>query len=152
MTRRPRPWRLALGATGLGLLLGLATWMVIAQHPRAGFDRDGDALSRAAFEEATGVRLLYIAVTAGGGMLDLRYRVLDPDKALAVHDDENPPTVIDQDSGVALSRPWHEHGDAAMRTGVVYHELLMNSDGAVRRGDRVTLEIGASRLEDVRVY
>ena len=85
-------------------------------------------------------------------MLDLRYRVLDPDKALAVHDDENPPTIIDEDSGTSLSRPWHEHGDAAMRTGVVYHELLMNSDGAVRRGDRVTLKIGASRLEDVRVY
>lgn len=145
--------RLALVA-GSVLLVAFAAWMVGTAYPHAsGPVRDDALASQIAFEEATGIRVIYIAVVGVGGMLDLRYQVLDPDKALIVHDDDNPPTIIDGDTGIGLNRPRHEHGGAEeMRMAGVYQEQLMNSDGIVKRGEEVTLVIGDARLENVTVY
>lgn len=150
---RARLQQVALAA-GSVLPFALATWMVVSEYTHAsGFGRDDAARSQIAFEEATGVRLVYIAVVGVGGMLDLRYQVLDPDKALIVHDDDTPPTILDEDTGIALSRQRHEHGhQEQMRMAGVYYSQLMNSDGIVKRGDQVTLAIGDARLEHVTVY
>ena len=151
-TNRSRGQRWILSGGGI-LLLALASWMAISQYVQGGFDRDQTINSQIAFEEATGVRLVFIAVAAGGGMINLRYQVLDPDKAVIVHDDDNPPTIIDEASGIALSRPWmdHDHTDE-LHIGVTYNDLLMNSGGFVKHGSLVTVVIGDARLEHVTVY
>lgn len=143
--------RFPLLLVGLAVPLSLAAWMVVSEQVQGGRALDAAKLSRAEFEEATGVRLVHIAVTAGGGMLDLRYQVLDPDKALVVHDDDSPPTILDEASGRAIRRPWMEHHDRELHTAVTYHELIMNSGGVVKRGSQVTLAIGDARLEHVVV-
>lgn len=109
-------------------------------------------MSQAAFEEATGVRLVAIAVTAAGGMIHLRYQVLDPDKALIVHDDEQPPTIIDEATGRFRNRPQHEHHARELNMGVTYNLLLANSGGLIKRGALVSLVIGDARLEHITVY
>src|SRR5262245_10831493 len=62
----------------------------------------------------SGVRITQVAVTGGGGLVDLRFRVLDPDKAHALHDPTTPPAVVDERSGLVLDRllMGHAHGDA----------------------------------------
>lgn len=110
------------------------------------------AASQSAFEESTGIELVRIAVSAGGGMLDLRYRIVDPDKAAVVHDKKRPPAIIDEATGQSASQPWMpHHGGGDPKFAVTYYELIYNPGGGIKRGDRVTLVIGDTRLTHVVV-
>jgi len=136
---------------GLMLLAALLVWLLVLRVS-ASTPAGPSEQARLRFEEETGVRLARIALTAGGGMLDLRYQVLDPDKAVVIHDDEYPPTLIDEASGQAASWPWHAHSSSQeLHTAVTYYELLMNPGGLLKRGSAVTVLIGESRLEHVPV-
>lgn len=136
---------------GLALLLvALAAWMIASQYSGS-FWPDQAAMAQAAFEEATGIRLVRVASTAQGGMIDLQYQVMDPDKALIIHDDENPPTLIDDATGLVLATPFHDHGFKKLRPALTYHVLIVNGDGLLKRGSTVTLIVGQSRLEHVVV-
>lgn len=111
-----------------------------------------DAMAQHAFTEITGVRLVRVAISSGGGMLDLRYRVVDADKAVVVHDSENPPTIIDESSGVIIDTPWMDHTSGRpMHNGVTYYTLLMNREGKIQQGSLVTVILGNTRLEHVIV-
>jgi hypothetical protein len=135
------------------LLAGLAVWMIVAQYTHGSSGRqDASVRPKVTFEEATGIRLRWVAVTAGGGMIDLRYQVIDPDKALVVQDQKRPPRIIDEATGRVLSRPWMAHAHRREpRTAVTYHQLLMNAGGILKRGSLVTVVIDDARLEHVVV-
>ncbi|HEY7489521.1 MAG TPA: hypothetical protein VIH59_00210 [Candidatus Tectomicrobia bacterium] len=150
--RRKVSWQRFVLVAGCMLLAALVVWMIVAPSPHGGAGQVALARSQVTFEEATGVRLRWIAMTAGGGMIDLRYQVLDPDKALIVHDKERPPRIIDEATGRILSRPWMAHAHKrGQRTAVTYNQLLMNSGGILKRGSQVTVVIGDARLEHVVV-
>lgn len=142
--------RTLLITVGAALLAGMGIWMIAAPDPVA--ERGRKTLSPEAFAEATGVRIIRAAITAGGGMIDLRYQVVNPDKSLIVHDRERPPTVIDETTGSSVSWSWMEHShDRELHTAITYHELLMNPRGVFKRGRRITIDIGGSRLEGLVV-
>lgn len=143
-------WRGGLFIAATLFLAGMAAWMAVSQllSERA-LQQQNAAL--AVFEAETGIRVLRVAVTAGGGMLDLQYQVVDPDKSLIVHDDDNPPTLVDQATGTLIATPWHDHNFREMHTAVTYHELIMNAGGLLQRGDRITLTLGQAKLEDLIV-
>jgi len=139
-------------AGGAAILLGLAVWMVAAQWSPAASGQPTAAASKAAFEEVTGVRVLWVAVTAGGGMIDLRYQLLDTDKARVVHDRKRPPRLIHEGSGQVVSRPWMAHAHKRnLRVPVAYYQLLVNPGGVIKRGTLVTVAVGDARLEHVVV-
>ena len=142
-----------LALCGLVSLTGLALWMIVSQFIYGGFGQGSRATGHAVtFEEKTGLRLIRVAVTAAGGMIDLRYQVLDPDKALIVHDQTRPPRLIDEATGRTLSRPWMAHAHKReQRMAVTYYQLLMNAGGMLKRGSLVTVVIGDARLEHVVV-
>jgi hypothetical protein len=82
----------------------------------------------------------------------LRYQVVDPDKAVIVHDSENPPTIIDEATGERLDTPWMDHHSTGKLTaGVTYYELLVNPAGVIKPGSVVSIAIGGARLEHVLV-
>ncbi|MCG3209504.1 MAG: hypothetical protein FOGNACKC_03131 [Anaerolineae bacterium] len=149
-------WSLIL-LTGVTLLLvGVALWMFSSQVdlvPNAGPAQDPLAgISQTAFTAQTGIRLLRISFTAGGGMLDLRYQVVDPDKAVIVHDVDTPPTLVNNSTGQVIDRAYHDHSSKTpMRTGLTYNELVINEGRAIKPGDSVTLIIGEARLENILV-
>ena len=148
--RRRRLQALYLGAT-LALLVAVGAW-AFASLQFGRHESETPAASQSNFEQATGVQLVRIAVTAGGGMLDLRYRVLDPDKAIVVHDKQKPPTIIHEASGQSASRPWMpHHSSKELQSARTYYELIVNPGGVIRRGDRVTLVVGDTRLTHVVV-
>lgn len=135
---------------GLLLLLGLALWMILAQSAGQATPIEEEA-ARMAFEEETGIRIVRVALTAGGGLADVHYQVLDPDKALVVHDRTRPPTLVHAKSGAQLNIPFHGHGFHRLNTGVVYRLHIWNTNGVLGRGDRVTVLIGDARLEQVLI-
>ena len=139
----------AVGAV-LVLFAVLALWM-LAARPAGGGEAARQA-DRAAFEARTGLRPVHVAVTGGGGLIDLRYQVVDPDKAAAVHDPKRPPGVVDSGTGRILNVPLMQHGHKGpMRAGGTYYALLLNLGGLIQQGEEVAIAMGDSRLGHIRV-
>lgn len=143
-------WRhLALIAAAL-FCLGLVAWMVAPQIMGATVQGPSGP-EQTLFESKTGIRIVRVALTAVGGLADLHYQVLDPDKALIVHDRDQPPTLIDQKTSTVLNTPFHGHGFRTLQSGVTYRLHIWNSGGVLQRGDLITVQIGDARLENIVV-
>ncbi len=146
-------WDLVLlVAIAIGLA-GLALWMVVSQYtifPGSGPEQD-PLMSQTAFAEETGIKIVSVSVVMAGGMIDLRYQVVDPDKAVIVHDEENPPGFIHEATGQLINTPYHDHSIFEAHTAINYHELIMNPGGVLKSGDKISVLIGETRLEHVVV-
>ena len=93
---------------------------------------------------------MYVAVTGGGGLIDLRYQVLDPDKAVAIH--ESPPEMVDERSDALVDNllMGHQHR-GVLHAGQTYYLIFLNPGNLVARGDRITVALGGFRLPHVLV-
>jgi len=97
-------------------------------------------------EDRFGIQMTLVAVTAGGGLIDIRFRVTDAAKAADLFKPESLPAVIVPDSGVTIKPP--EPPDPGKLTdGQIYFLLYPNSGGAVKPGSKVILSFGDLRLE-----
>ena len=157
----PQPFRMRLGwklaaivlaAVALSVPAAIAFWLTSSGGEIGGVT----TLSPAAFEEETGVRIVRIASVGGGGIIDLRFQVLDPDKALAVHDKKSPLSVVDEGSGTALRAAFHgKHSggtaQVGLNPGLTYYLLFANSGGVLQRSDLASVTVGDVRLEHVPV-
>jgi hypothetical protein len=95
-----------------------------------------------------GVRVVRVAVTARGGLVDLRYQVLDADKALVVH--ELAPALVDEKTGGMVDTLFmgHRHGDKP-KAGLSYPLLFVNRGGLIEPGRAVTVRLGGQSLQHV---
>jgi hypothetical protein len=137
-------------AAGLALVAAFAAWMVASQlSPGPG---GGSTAGTAAFEQKTGIRVLRVVLTGGGGLVDVRYQVVDPAAAGALHDKTTELKLVDEDSGKTLSTRFHFHSHTtAFKAGIGYYELLVNTAGLLEVGERVSVVVGSAVLEGVRV-
>jgi hypothetical protein len=108
------------------------------------------AAAQGAFEAATGVRVVRVALTGGGGLVELRYQVLDASQAAGIHD--RPPTLVDERTDEVIDTYFmgHVHGSTP-KTGLSYPLLFVNEGGLIVRGATVTVAIGGGLLERVVV-
>jgi hypothetical protein len=111
------------------------------------------AVSRVAFEQETGVRIVRLAVVGGGGIVDVRFRILDPDKAISVQDKEGALTLVDEGSGKVLNTGFHgtHSGSTGLDPAATYYMLFANNEGALESGDSASVRVGDVRLEHVPV-
>ncbi|OLB74452.1 MAG: hypothetical protein AUI14_23325 [Actinobacteria bacterium 13_2_20CM_2_71_6] len=154
------------GRRVLGLLLGavlvaaVAVTVSWATHARsapaaqsavpASWQRPGG--SAADLEKRSGVRLVRVAVSGGGGLLDVRFQVLDPDKAAALHQERTPPAVVDERTGLVLHDLLMNHvHNGAMKAAVTYYLVFENPGGWVQRGSVVTVLLGDAQVDHVVV-
>ena len=138
-------------AAGLVLLIGLAAWLLLARSSQGSPGADPSRLSQTALEQGSGVRVVRLATTAAGGLVDLRWQVIDPEKALAVHD--YTPTIIDEKSGRAVNQPFMGHvpHSIKLQAGQTYYMIFFNPGDVIKPGSRVTVVLGRARLEHVAV-
>jgi hypothetical protein len=104
-------------------------------------------------EDKYGVRFLGVDITSAGGMIQVRYQVLDSAKTEAIHSQEATPTVIDS-AGVKYDLPGmagHTHIGPVKKAGSTDFVLLANARGGVKAGSTVTLKIGELELHNVPV-
>ena len=95
----------------------------------------------AQLEDQWGVRFVHVALVAEGGLLDVRYQVTDPDKAVYMFDEvENIPRVI-ASNGIELGMNDDPHTHD-LEFGFSYFFLLRNVDDSVKAGDQVTIQVG----------
>jgi hypothetical protein len=101
-------------------------------------------------EEKFGVRFTFVAVTARGGLVELRYRVIDEDKAANFgHYSETAPMLVSEDTGKVVDvtiMGLHNH---RVEPGRTYYVLYRNTAKALQSHRPVTIAIGDLKLEHV---
>ncbi|MBV1853889.1 hypothetical protein [Catellatospora tritici] len=110
------------------------------------------AVAAADLAARVGVRLVRVAATGDGGLLDLRYQVIDPNLADGLHAPSTPPAIVDEASGLVLHEllMGHEHS-GALKAAITYYLILENPGNWVHRGSRVTVLLGDAQVEHVLV-
>jgi hypothetical protein len=109
--------------------------------------------SSAQIESKYGVRFLGVDITSAGGMIQVRYQVLDSAKTEAIHTAEATPHVIAAD-GTDFNlpgMPGHSHIGPVKKAGTNDYVLLANARGALKPGAIVTIKIGELELGNVPV-
>ena len=153
-----------LGRLSALALAGLTLFTAVSACRSAGGE---DEQSRRLAEDALGVRVLHVALTADGGMVDVRYRVTNPEKAAFLgggsHEITTPediidsPLLIDEASGYAVMEArLHQMGRlqkqrGAPQAGLTYFILFSNTGGLIKPGSKVALAVGDARLEHLLV-
>lgn len=110
----------------------------------------------AAIEADWGIRILSLRLTAAGFMLDFRYRVIDPAKALPLFDRATEPRLIDQASGrfvlvprTAKIGPLRNSDEPIANTN--FFILFDNPRRFIQRGSKVTVVVGDFKVENLTV-
>ena len=107
----------------------------------------------AAIEAKYGIRFTLVDVTAGGGMIQVRYQVIDSAKTEAIHGADLAPYVVDS-SGHKYADPGmvgHSHVGKTQTAGSTDFILLANAQGGVKPGSVVTIKVGDLELRNVPV-
>ncbi len=139
----------ALAAAGLLALAGCAGHRSSSAAAAEG---------RGRVEEAAGIRVEALRLSAAGTMLDFRYRVIDQARAAALLDGRQRPYLLDG-RGAKLGVPETPILGSLRQTarnGKVspqhtYFMLFANPGRYLRPGDQVTLVVGDARLTDLTV-
>jgi hypothetical protein len=104
-----------------------------------------------------GIEVLGVQLSAAGHMLDLRFRVFDPEKAQPLLARDLRPWLVDQSSGLRSNVPTaprvgqlrqHTESPDTERT---YFAIFQNPGRRVRPGSLVTVGLGECVLENLRV-
>jgi hypothetical protein len=106
-----------------------------------------------------GVRLTGVRLTANGYVVDLRYRVLDPDKAQGLLDRKVRPVLVDESTGNRFYVPVPPTVGALRQTSrnkVIhtdrdYFMLFANPDRKLQAGSKVALYVGEERFGSLLV-
>ena len=94
-----------------------------------------------------GVEVVFVRRTAGGYMLEFRYKVLDPDKAKPLFERQTKPLLIHAESGAKLIVPTPAKTGALRNSnpplaGRTYWMFFANPGKFVQPGEQVNIEIG----------
>lgn len=102
-------------------------------------------------EERYGIRLRLLAVTALGGMVDLRYMIMDHTKATALAQYLGQIELIDDESGTTLTMATGHgmHRNDRIEDGQLNFHFFANAGNAIKQGNPVTVVIGPVRLEAI---
>ena len=89
-------------------------------------------------------------------MLDFRYRVLDPEKALPLFDRKIKPHLVDEATGAVFAVPEPPKVGALRSTrkpqpGKNYFVMFANPGGYVKKNSKVSVVIGDFRAENLVV-
>jgi hypothetical protein len=145
---------------GLALAAVLGVRMIVAGRQTTAVATAGKTVpTNPTIENTWGVRFTAVNVLADGGIVELRYSVLDPAKGSRMHsgDITNLPIIHADGSGKEVrsnSLMFHIHTDHMGEDveGRNYSIVYGNADGAVRSGETVTIILADGlRLEHVPV-
>ncbi len=144
------PW--LAGAVGV-LVLPLALAIGITSSASAQDDwvtraASARVVSAVDLEREFGVKVNLVAVTAAGGLVDMRVTVLDKDKAQLLFHEESPSLFVE--SSGAVLRLSHGMGHKpVLLDGATYFFLYPNSGGVVQAGTGVSIVIDAVRTTPI---
>lgn len=124
----------------------------VAAHPNA-LD---DAVQASQLEDKWGVKIEFATLSAGGYMVDFRFRVLDAVKAAPLIDRKIKPYLVDQSTGAAFAVPsppkvGQLRSAGNVKEGTICFVYFANPGQYVKRGNRITVAIGDLEVRDILV-
>jgi hypothetical protein len=103
-----------------------------------------------AIEDRYGIRISMVGATADGGLVDFRFVVVNPDKALAMLQDEAQlPVIVTENTGTLINSATLMVAKHDLTPGGTYFLLYRNTQGAIKHGTPVTVKFGDLKLEHV---
>ena len=105
--------------------------------------------SASTLEELYGIRITLIGVTGGGGLIDLRFKVIDRGKASLIVSPSKLPELIAVDSGYRLTATKKMAGNVIMKSDAVSFLLYPNVRSAIKPGTLVSVVFGDVRTEPI---
>jgi hypothetical protein len=150
--RRPgriRTWLVAIaGALVLPVVVAAGlTWTAASTDVFAPKVADARVVSAADLEQEFGIKVNLVAVIADGGLVDVRFTVLDKEKAAHVlHDADTLPALLVESNGAVLRAPRPHAHKLTLVDGASYFLLFPNSGGVVQSGTPVSVVISDIRL------
>jgi hypothetical protein len=155
LTFRPFPRKLVFAALAAAILtLAIVAGFTIYQKTRPVFVGLGGQripISQA-IEDRYGIRLTFVGLTARDGFIDMRYRVIDAEKATDFgHYPATTPMIIAEDSGAEITvteMGLHNH---RMQPGLIFHVMYRNTGNAAQRGRPVTVQVGDMKIQHIIV-
>jgi len=148
-----RKWIVIFSVT-LALILAVGggfAYQAIARSRQTELSAEKQQKAIDAIADRLGIRITKVVVTADGGLVDLRYQVIDPDKAVFLFDNLEvvPKMIADNGEVIHLESLPHRHDVYA---GLAYFILYRNAKNSVKPGSQVTVVVGDDlRLENVVV-
>ena len=101
-------------------------------------------------EAKWGIRVTQVAVTADGGLVELRFVVLDSEKASAMMNSVNNLPVMHPDGTNLLVNSAAQMSEHSVLTaGQTYFLLYRNTSGVVKRGASLTIAFGDLHIDHV---
>ena len=151
-TRPRRRWRwrasIVIALAGIG---GVHVTNGRTAAPK-GFAQATSAVTAAEMEDRYGVRIDLVALAALGGMVQLRFTVLDKDKAAGLfHDAAQSPALAVESNGKVLRAPEGMAHKLTLLDGGSYFMLYANAASALQQGTKVSVLIDKVRLEHLTV-
>jgi hypothetical protein len=145
-----------LVAALLPLVLGGCSTQKVANVSQAPVDVGVHAIKTvqalpppSALEAQYGIQITQIGLTASGGLVDVRFKVLDAGKARALlGNPANTPMLIAGDKP-PLMAPHNALRGAKFGPGQVFYILYPNLRNAIKPGVEVTVAMGEARLGPV---
>ncbi len=148
--RLTRSWWVRATALLAGLALVATAGVVVANakgaKPRPHFPRNPT------METTAGVQFVRATLAADGGLLDVRYMVLDSPRAQRwLANTSKPPRLVDKRNSRIIDRAAPMRDAHDKRAGQTYYLIYQNTGNALHRGDLLTLTVAGVTLDDVPV-
>jgi hypothetical protein len=103
-------------------------------------------------ESTTGVRVVRATLAADGGLLDVRYIVLNaPNAQRWFADTSKPPVLHDSRNGAVIDRVAPMRDAHQQRPGQTYYLIYQNARNVIHRGDLIDLTVAGVTLHDIPV-
>lgn len=154
-TARPQRLRLtgrivAIGALVAVILTGVVAWQLRpAPNPAIA---SSTAITSEQLEQRYGVKLGIVGLLASGGLLELKFQVVDADKATALFGEvEDMPMLAVEDSTAVLETARGMKHQLSLLDGASYFFLYTNVADAVHAGSTVAFVINGHRVPNLEV-
>jgi hypothetical protein len=144
--------RMAFRILVSALMLVLLAVLAFRLAGRATGGEDYNVPGDAGMEDNLGIRVTQAALVADTGIVEIRYTVLDSQKASNFQNDVHNPPVLRSEhrSGdvyrAALMKQGHE-----LRPGQTYYILYLNNQNTIHRGEKIQIDAGDNHLPHVPV-
>ena len=120
-----------------------------SRNDRSSLSSETTVITQSVLAEKYGLRVNLVAVTANGGMVDLRLKIIDAEKAkLLLQDKKNFPVLYVSNGNVKLNM-----AEETISQGIKFEDdgnvflLYSNAGNSVRSGAPVTILFGDTALE-----
>ena len=153
------PVKTILAALAIVAASALAPGLASAQEKpvKAAWDpvHSKEAIKLDDLKQALGIELVSLRRSAAGHLLDLRYRIVDREKATPFVQGRVKPYLVDPERKLLLRVPFAEkvgklqQVHLSSRPDFVYFMLFGNTGRLVQAGDHVTVVFGDYRIDDV---